>query len=153
MEELKVLKDNALQAFKEADSNGKTMLTNLFGKKHFLINVMERVKSFEDVCREIGRDPKDPFFSELRPHENANRKMEAWAEALNEGVELSYKNINQKKWRVWVEWDGSGFRLNGVHCDYSYTLTGLGSRTAFASEEKARHFAKYAMDLITESLS
>lgn len=71
----------------------------------------------------------------------------------NEGEVLSYKNPNQKKWRVWVEWDGTGFRLNGVSFGHANALSGLGSRAAFASEEGARHFAKYAMNLITESLS
>lgn len=155
MEELKVLKSNALEAFQNADQAGKTLLSNLLGKKHFFSKITERVFTFEDACRENESQHDAPFFTSLRPHENARRKMEEVALALNEGVELSLSNPAQQKWYVYVIWDPkiSGFRLNGVYYDITLASAGLGSRLAFASRELAEHFAKYFMPLINESLS
>lgn len=133
----------------------KQIMEGAFPTNFFTGKITDRVFSFEDACQEKGRDPKDPFFSECRPHENAIRKMEFVAEVLNEGIELSYKNADQEKWRIWVVWEAktSGFRLHAVSCAYSVTRAGLGSRTAFASRPLAEHFAEYFMGLINETLA
>lgn len=133
----------------------KAILDNSYTKGFFSTKITERVFSFEDACRETGRDPNDRFFSECRPHENAVRKIEYVAEVLNEGVKLSYKNSNQEKWRVYVVWDDkiASFRLSAVFYGHPGTHAGLGSRTAFANRGLAEHFAKYFMPLINESLS
>jgi len=141
--------------YQAADDELKAALQDNYPKGFFSQNILERVFTFEDACAETGRDPKDPFFSACRPHENANRKIEEVALALNEGVVLDLKDPNTEKWRVYVIWEPkiSGFRLNDVGYCLTGTNTGLGSRTAFASREKAGHFAKYFMPLINESLA
>ncbi|HEY4288223.1 MAG TPA: hypothetical protein VGN00_14060 [Puia sp.] len=141
--------------YKTAGQEFKELLEAEFGPKFFSGDITGRILSFEDACAEVGKDPHDRFFSEARPHENAIRKIEVWALALNEGNVLSYTDPSTEKWRVWVVYDESisGFRLCAVDYDGTGTYSGLGSRTAFASEKLARHFAKHAMPLINESLA
>lgn len=161
METLSAPKEKVQQIYRDGDSSVKNILTRLFGGVHLMTTgeweryAKERIKSFEDACRETGQDPDDPYFSAARPHENAIRKIETWALALNQGKVLSYADASTEKWRVWVVYDEeiSGFRLYDVGYDDSCTDAGLGSRTAFASRKLAEHFAEYAMPLINESLS
>jgi hypothetical protein len=161
MEELKVLKQNAVEAYRKADSSGKSLLSNLLGKTFFITDMKEweayiipRVNSLEDAFNEIGEDLDDPFFSEARSHENATRKIEVVAKALNGNRELSYSDPKTEKWRVWVIWDDkiAGFRFDGTYFDLTCTSAASGSRTAFASKKLAEHFASRFMPLINESL-
>lgn len=152
MEILQVTKDNALQAYKEADDKGKTLITTLFGKRHFLLNVIDRVKSFEDACQETGDDPMDPFFSSGRPHENALRQMEVIVKALNEGTTLSFKNADQRKWYAWLVYEGTGFRFYATYSANASTYPGLGSRLCLHSQELARYFGTQFIDLLNQYL-
>lgn len=153
MEILQVTKDNALQAFKEGDSKEKALITRLFGKKHFLTNVMERVTSFEEACAETGRDSNDPYFSAARPHENAFRKWEEVCLALNEGVVLSFANPTQEKHYVWLERTATGFRFYDTYCTLTLSSTGLGSRLCLVNAPLARHFGTYFMDIINAAMA
>lgn len=154
METINGFKEKAIKAHADGNSTEKNVLETVFGKKTFQ-SVLERVTTFEEACLETGRDPNDPFFSEVRPHENANRKIEEVALALNEGKVLSLSDSSTEKWWVYVIRDNSisGFRLYVVVYTLTATRAGLGSRLAFASEKKANHFAKHFMPLINESLA
>lgn len=154
METINDFKTKAIKEYHCANQQLRDSLINIFGPKTFQ-RITDRVFSFEDACQETGRDPNDKFFYACRPHENANRKIEEVAKALNEGVELSFANRTQEKWFVYVVWDDSiaGFRLYGVVYVSTITYAGLGSRHAFANRGLAEHFAKYFMPLINESQS
>jgi hypothetical protein len=54
MQELKVVKDKAVTAFKNATSDGRKLLNDLFGKEVFSSDPKEYVKTFGDVCEEAG---------------------------------------------------------------------------------------------------
>lgn len=114
----------------------------------------EDITSFEAACAVVGRDPNDPFFSECRSHENANRKYEVVCEAINEGIKLDFASGDQQKWFIWVIWDKAkgGFRFRATYYGNSYTAAGLGSRSLLASQEKAIHVGKHFIDLINETL-
>lgn len=43
MENLTILKENAIKAFDEANAKGKNLLKNLFGEKVFIKNIIERL--------------------------------------------------------------------------------------------------------------
>ena len=151
METINEFKDKAKVAYLKF-AQAKEALEEVFGKKTFL-NIMDRVQSFEDACQETGRDPKDPYFSACRPHENAIRKWEVVCEALNEGVVLSYANGRQEKWHVYLIYEGSCFRFHVVAYTLTHSYTGLGSRLGLCSEKLARHAAKYFLPLIIETVS
>lgn len=151
---LQVTKDSALQAYKAADINGKGLIANLFGAKHFFVDIKEweayiipRVKSFEDACRELGLDPRDAKYWEGEPDEQSYKQQKVVVKALNGPFLLDMKNTNQKKWRVWYEITPAGFRLYAVYFDYSAASTGLGSRLLLCSESLARHFANQFLEL------
>jgi hypothetical protein len=151
METIIGIKEKAKAVHANVDASGKDSLEQVFGKKTFQ-SVFDRVKSFEEACAETGRDPNDSYFSSARPHENAFRKWEEVCLALNEGVELSFKNPKQEKWYVWVIYEGSGFRFVVVSCTDTGTVAGLGSRLCLVSRRHAEHFGKYFMDLINAAM-
>lgn len=56
-EKISIQKENVLNAYKHASEEQKALLENMFGKDMFKPkNIMERVKTFEDACNELGED-------------------------------------------------------------------------------------------------
>lgn len=54
---LTISRENALAAYDNTDANGRELLEHLFGKELFAKkDITERVKTFEDACRELGVD-------------------------------------------------------------------------------------------------
>lgn len=139
---LQVTKDNALQAYKEAGSEGKGLLANLFGKRHFLTKVTERITSFEEACLEVGEDPMASKFSEGTRDEIAFKKLKVIVRALNEGWTPNWNNGSEYKWYPWFFLDSPGFRLDVVVYVRTGTPAGLGSRLCFKSRELSDYAAK-----------
>ena len=48
--------EDIMRAFDEANDNGKRSILKLFPKFNEFISVTDRVKTFEDACRELGKD-------------------------------------------------------------------------------------------------
>ena len=90
---LKVNEKDALKVYGNADEAGKKCLEQLFGKEMFETkNVMDRVKSFEDACHELGED--DPLVRQYARFElaqfdgddvKAYMKLRIIVAALNDG--------------------------------------------------------------------
>ena len=56
-ETISIKRENVLNAYKHASEEQKALLENMFGKDVFQPkNIMERVKTFEDACDELGED-------------------------------------------------------------------------------------------------
>ena len=54
-EKISIKKENVLNAYRNASEEQKALLENMFGKDMFKPkNIMERVKTFEDACEELG---------------------------------------------------------------------------------------------------
>ena len=54
-EKISIQKENVLSAYKHASEEQKALLEYMFGKDMFKPkNIMERVKTFEDACEELG---------------------------------------------------------------------------------------------------
>lgn len=54
---LTISRENALAAYDNTDANGRELLEHLFGKELFAKkDVTERIKTFEDACKELGED-------------------------------------------------------------------------------------------------
>lgn len=90
--ELKINVENVLSEYTNADENGKKLLENLFGKDVFVPkNVMDRVKTFEDACRELGKNHPLVKSYEALCSVDTDSNLETYAKlriicaALNEG--------------------------------------------------------------------
>ncbi|MDY5968631.1 MAG: hypothetical protein SPJ13_01245 [Bacteroidales bacterium] len=98
-------------AYEVADENTKKVLDALFGKKKDNRPVTERVKTFEDACRELGDN--HPFVEAWRTCSNAfgdddkdfadvlaYLKLRIIVAALNEGWEPKFEE-EEYRWAPW----------------------------------------------------
>lgn len=148
---LNVDKTNALIAWREADTKGKQMLENLYGKEVFENqNIMDRVKTFEDALKETGR-PDVPDFSclpsDMRKYFEAQYKMLVITEALNKGWKPDWDNDNEYKYYTWFTMSPSSVAFNASNYDYSFAYAGSGSRLKFKTSELAKYAAEQFIDI------
>lgn len=97
MEILNIEKEKAINAYRVGSDEQKQVLELLFGVETFRPkNVMERVKTFEDACRELGKDHpfvlayqntnlRDPEVADDNKDVIAYLKLRIIVAALNEG--------------------------------------------------------------------
>lgn len=146
METLNVTKANALKAYDEANDKGKTMLSNLFGRKVFIKDIRERIKSYQDACEYFNIKPLELSDFDFLPLEDRayhyhDHRMVTIIRALNEGWVADHSDSNQAKYYVWYKWVGSGrgFSFGGYDCVGSSSV--VGARHEFKSIELAKYFA------------
>jgi nitrite reductase/ring-hydroxylating ferredoxin subunit len=143
------LTENAKVAFKNADTNGKKLLSDLFGENLLPLKITDRIKTWEDVCKHMQCDPVDslPFESPDNEEEeaiNAYFKIRSIVYVLNEGWFPDWDNTSQYKYYPWFYMDskaGSGFGLSFGGCAYGGSDSNVGSRLCFKSEELAKYAA------------
>lgn len=97
MDILSIDKEKVINTYKQGSEKEKKVLELLFGVETFRPkNVMERVKTFEDACRELGKDHpfvlayqntnlRDPEVADDNKDVIAYLKLRIIAAALNEG--------------------------------------------------------------------
>jgi hypothetical protein len=109
-------------------------------------SVTDRVKSFEDACRELGIAPSqlsitgDGIMQDDLNAVTSYYKMMIIIKALNGDWVPDFSDKNQAKYYPWFEFKkGSGFVLNDVHNNYDYTS--VGARLCFKSSELAKYAA------------
>ena len=154
---LTVPKDKVLEAYSKAKSPRKVMLENLFGIKTFQPDIMKRIIGFDDVCWELGKNPKDYICTSDDPDDiaaNALRQALLISRCFNADKKevMDWGNSNQRKYvHVYVyttpdssNSPSSGWSLHRV--DYWRTHTFCGSRLAFLDPEHAQ----YAWDTFKE---
>lgn len=92
--EITIQKDKLLVAYNGASDEQKSLLEAMFGKETFKSeNVMDRIKTFEDACKELGNE--HPFVKSYEKYVNIARgeendiiaylKLRIICAALNEG--------------------------------------------------------------------
>ena len=98
-ENITISKDFLLNAYRKAEPAQKELLKKLFGADTFAINVMDRVKTFQDAVVELGNDNPlvkqyNQFYSEFGDMMDtdiiAYLKLRIITAALNEGWEPQY---------------------------------------------------------------
>ncbi len=155
---LEITKANAVKAYKSASKELKEVLCNMFGKHIFEPGkITDRVKTFEDACREAAEDI-DAFHRScagLPKDEVAYRMIKIIRKALNEGWTPDWNDGNQAKWYPYFDMrtsSGFGFSVSG-YVDWS-TRTIAGSRLCFKSRELAEYagtqFLAIYKDYMTE---
>lgn len=106
---MKIEKKNVIKAYNIARETGADstmkMLEAMFGEDVFKPKgITERVKTFEDACRELGNE--HPFVMEWNLGDNLSPDLEAYLKlriicaALNEGWEPQF---TEDEWR-WYPW-------------------------------------------------
>ena len=155
METLQIVKDKALHAFKNADKNGRQLLTDLFGKKVLSVDVMDRILTPLDVYEDHQLTE-----AEALPWQCANTSAKVWLnneeflrllfESLNEGWVAYMGDANQRKVYGWVnlERDNSnpaGYRVTLTDTNWTVTSTGVGSRLCLKSDALWKHVFTHFM--------
>lgn len=105
------------------------------------LNVMERIKTFEDVCKDQNRKIEDYYCDSEDPDEimaNATKRALLISRCFNEGKEADWSNSNQSKYFIWWQYaPSSGWSLLVV--DYWHTYTPCGARLAFLNRKHAEY--------------
>ncbi len=158
MENLTILKANAIKAFTGADKAGKKLLSDLFGDKVLSEKITDRVKSFEDAC-ELNGENAELLLRTWKangdePHEIAYKMQTRIAKALQQGWQADYSNGKQPKWYPWFVWDkvASGFRFSYSYYGCDRTYTAVGPRLCFPTEELADYFGKQFIEIHNQRL-
>lgn len=142
METLEVNKENAIKAYNDADDKTQALLVNLFGKKTFITDTTQLIKTFEDACEYLGIDAEDFKLSAAgdSPDEYAYKQLKIIVKALNGGEVMDYKDTSVYKYYPWFNSAGScsGFSSYDFFCDDDYST--VGARLCF----KTSALAKYA---------
>jgi hypothetical protein len=147
-----------IDAYRNGTDEQKKVLVELFGEIEPK-NIMERVKTFEDACRELGKDHE--YVKDYRALGAARinvpadvlsyYKIRIICAALNEGWTPDYTDSSQYKYYPWIfyaeedfvkshpkeKWHKlchvGGYANHGSHCG-SFCVT---SDTAFATSDSA----------------
>lgn len=159
MTTIEIKKLNAEAAYKGADAKGKKLLEDLLGKENLLPgNIIDRIKTFEDVFEEIDV-PHD--LSLILEYNGSNgdlisakayTKLTLIARALNEGWEPDWADSNEVKYYPWFK-HKPGFGLS--YCDFVHwgTFTTVGSRLCYKSRELAEYAATQFADIYNDYLT
>jgi hypothetical protein len=154
METLSIQKEAAVKAHENAKTSGKKLLEDLFGKKTFQKDVMERVKTFGDVLKEL--DIHTGHFENsligLSDDEQAYRKAKLIVQALNEGWTPDWTDSSQGKYYPWFNMDDSS-APSGFSCDDCviwHSVTDVGSRLCFKSSKLAQYAGEQFIDIYRE---
>ena len=118
---------------------------------------MDRVKTYEDACKELGREPYDEKQLEklgLTKNDIAYQKMVVIVEALNEGWKPDVCNSNVERWYPWFKPLGSPSSFAFLDSDFVHVCApaGCGSRLALKSEKLADYCGKQFKDIWKEML-
>jgi len=143
--------EKVLEAHKNADTNGKKLLEDLYGKQYFL-SIFDRVTSYETACEVLNLTPKSlSQFEQLFNKDQARRqfarhKLQVACEAINEGWVADFENENQYKYYNWMYNKKNGLRLFGTcNFDCSHTSSDLCLETAKKCDHVALHMkSEYA---------
>ena len=116
--------------------------------------VTDRIKTFEDACRELQINPGEKLILQNQVSVLANdlksilayAKLIIIARALNEGWVPDWSDSNQYKYYPWLEYkSGVGFSYG----DFvnAYTYSSVGSRLCFPTWEMAKYFGQQFIDI------
>ena len=120
------------------------------------MNIIEKVKSFEDACKLLDITPSVPVVTGIPEKYQkpliANYQLMVIAEALNEGWTPDWSNGEWDKWHPWFDMDDSssaGRFSFGASVDQDSDST-VGSRLCFKSEELADYAGTQFLELYRE---
>ena len=139
---LQISEQQARKMYSTASKELKEILEASCGKEVLSGNIMDRVKTFEDACKELGRQPYnvDSLMKlGLTKNDIAYQKMVVIVEALNEGWKPDVCNSDVERWHPWFKPNRSPSSFAFDVSDYADELAsaGSGSRLALKSDQLA----------------
>lgn len=152
-EEVKINKETARRLYESVPDFFREQLEEAFGKEAFRKRDFREIKTFEDACESIGIaiDSHTPIYDEEEsPDEIAYKKLKIVIAAINQGWIPDWNNTDQKKWWPYFNLSsGFGFSSFGYAC----TITFVGSRLCFESQEKATYAGQQFLELYKSFLT
>lgn len=149
---LDISEKTAKRLYPESPSWWQEVLEENFGKDSFKKKSWKDIKTFEDACEALALDPEDQFMGDATPDEKAYIKLKIIIQAINQGWIPDWGNSDQYKWWPWFNLS-SGFGYSYSGYSYSYSLTHVGSRLCFESQEKSDYTATQFLDIYKEFLT
>ena len=154
---LQISEQQARKMYRTASKELKEILEASCSKEVLSGSIMDRVKTFEDACKELGRQPYnvDSLMKlGLTKNDIAYQKMVVIVEALNEGWKPDVCNSDVERWYPWFKPNGSpsSFAFYDSACAYEDAFAGSGSRLALKSEQLANYCGKQFIELWKEML-
>lgn len=164
METINVNKESLLDAYRNSGSEARDVLMKLFPEMDFRssLPVIERIKTWDDVVRELGYDPVERLLDHtergdgfnFEPDEIAYIKLKAIAQVLNEGWTPQF-TINEYRWFPWfvlytkeeIDKMNEEQRSRVVLRSYSYASACGGVAYAGASHDSSSASAYYGSRL------
>lgn len=153
---IEVKVEDIKRAFDEADDNVKNCILNLFPQIREALPVTDRVKTFEDACREVGIDPTQ-YISKYDGESAdviAYMKLRVICKALNEGWTPRFAKGEYRYFpyfRIYSEEDiirmSEEEKTSMVCRSGSYAYTGGGVAYDCAGCDRACAFANHAPEI------
>lgn len=179
MSDIKIKKQNVLDAYRNASDEQRELLEHLFGRDVCKpLDVRERIKTFTDAAQAVGIDDPEEWeehYSNLEPDILAYLKLRIITKALNEGWEPKFipgeyrwapyfllytkeeieKIDAEKKARVVFRSVNIAFANGGVSYAFANSASAnvnasFGSRLAFKSEELAEYAGKQFTEIYAD---
>lgn len=107
--------------------------------------LLGRIKTFEEVCKEAGVDPADYITTSSKPIDiflNQVKRIGLLSEVFNQGEVLDAANTEQEKWFPIFEHHKSGFRFDFSFYTSSHAYSILGPLLGFKDEETANYVGR-----------
>lgn len=154
---LQISEQQARKMYSTASKELKEILEASCSKEVLSGSIMDRIKTYEDACKELGREPYDEKQLEklgLTKNDIAYQKIVVIVEALNEGWKPDVCDSNVERWYPWFKPLGSpsSFAFFDSYCAYESADAGSGSRLALKSEQLADYCGKKFLELWKEML-
>jgi len=149
MKTLQIEEKKARELYKTASQEFKSLLEDTFGKDFLSEKLTDRIKTYEDACRELNKVPineKEMRRKGFTDDEIVLRKIKTITEALNEGWKADWEDGNQKKWVPWFSVSPSGFVFGNTYYYCSHPDASYASSLCLKSDE----LAAYAGSQFTE---
>jgi hypothetical protein len=136
----------AKKVYPESPDWFQELLSKEFGKD--LVNKIsfESIKTFEDACEALNKDPYAEINKCDSSDEIAYKKLKIIIEAINQGWKPDWNDSNQQKWYPWFDLS-SGFGFDDSCYSCAFTFADCGSRLCFESKEKSNYAAQQFLDL------
>jgi hypothetical protein len=143
---MKTKKEEAQERL-EAIQNEVEMLKKIINEPE---NIMDRIKTFSDACKELGM-VENIFNDSDTKDEIAYKKLKIIIKALNEGWKPNWNNSKEYKYIPWHNMSPFGF--GDSNYDIWNTDSVMGSCLCYKSRELAVYAGKQFEDIYKDFLS
>lgn len=139
--------NQARRIYKTASSELREILENSYTKEFFSVNIMDRIKSFEDACEYNNTDSNARRFRVGTKNQIYHERVAEIVKALNEGWVPNYDNDEYKYSPFFYlrvdATNPSGFRFLDSFCAFAYADTSGGSRFALKNRSLSDYAGKH----------